>query len=147
MSAQEVGSAVVQVARCWIGTPYLHQASVRGIGADCLGLVRGVWREFGGGEPERAPGYTADWGEMGRDEMLLDAASRHLVRRLDGDERSGDVLLFRMRAGGIAKHLGIAAELGPAPTFIHAYSGHAVVESPLSEPWARRVVARFGWPF
>ena len=56
------------------------------------------------------------------------------------------MLLFRLRTGGIAKHLGIAAETGAAPTFIHAYSGHAVVESPLSEPWARRIVARFGYP-
>ncbi|RMD92718.1 MAG: peptidase, partial [Alphaproteobacteria bacterium] len=30
--------------------------------------------------------------------------------------------------------------------FIHSYSGHGVVENPLSEPWARRVVARFAFP-
>ena len=138
---------VVEAARAWIGTPYLHQASVRGVGADCLGLVRGVWRDLGHTEPERAPGYTADWGETGREELLLDAASRHLVRRRDPQVRPGDVLLFRMRDGGIAKHLGIMAETGASPTFIHAYSGHAVLESPLSDPWARRIVARFGWPF
>ena len=28
----------------WIGTPYRHQASLKGVGCDCLGLVRGVWR-------------------------------------------------------------------------------------------------------
>ncbi|MEM1422329.1 MAG: peptidase P60, partial [Pseudomonadota bacterium] len=28
----------------WIGTPYRHQASLRGVGCDCLGLLRGVWR-------------------------------------------------------------------------------------------------------
>jgi hypothetical protein len=51
-----------------------------------------------------------------------------------------------MREGGIAKHLGIAAETGDAASFIHAYSGHGVVESPLSQPWARRIVARFTFP-
>ncbi|MGB3409057.1 MAG: peptidase, partial [Jannaschia sp.] len=27
-----------------------------------------------------------------------------------------------------------------------AYSGHGVVESPLSAPWRRRIVARFEFP-
>ena len=136
----------VEAARRWIGTPYMHQASVRGVGTDCLGLIRGVWRDLYGGEPERVPAYTADWGEAGSSELLLDAAGRHLIRRSGSMADPGDVLLFRMRDGGTAKHLGIAAEGSTGATFIHAYSGHAVVESPLSGPWARRVVARFGWP-
>ncbi|MFD1511067.1 NlpC/P60 family protein [Lacimonas salitolerans] len=135
--------AVVTAARGWIGTPYLHQASRKGAGADCLGLVRGVWREVWGCEPERVPPYTADWSEPQGDEVLWRAAERHLRRVARDDQRPGDVLLFRMRAGGVAKHLGIAAQVGATPTFIHAYSGHAVVESPLSAPWARRIVARF----
>jgi hypothetical protein len=51
-----------------------------------------------------------------------------------------------MRAGAVAKHLGIAAETGARATFIHAYSGHGVVESALSLPWRRRIVARFAFP-
>jgi NlpC/P60 family putative phage cell wall peptidase len=58
----------------------------------------------------------------------------------------GDVLLFRMRDGCVAKHLGIAASQGAAPTFVHAYTGHGVIESPLSEPWHRKIVARFAFP-
>lgn len=137
---------VVAAARLWLGTPYRHQASCRGAGADCLGLIRGVWRDLYGPEPETAPAYTPDWGETGRQEVLWSAASRHLIPLAPGLPEPGGVLLFRLRTGGIAKHLGIAAETGATPTFIHAYSGHAVVESPLSEPWARRIVARFGYP-
>ena len=140
------GARAVEEARRWIGTPYMHQAAERGVGTDCLGLIRGVWRDLYGHEPERVPGYTADWGEAGTTELLLDAAGRHLERRSGGEAEAGDVLLFRMRDGSVAKHLGIAAGPAEAPTFIHAYSGHAVVESPLSGPWARRIVARFGWP-
>ena len=33
---------IVAAARGWRGTPYRHQASVKHIGTDCLGLVRGV---------------------------------------------------------------------------------------------------------
>jgi cell wall-associated NlpC family hydrolase len=58
----------------------------------------------------------------------------------------GDVLLFRMRPGSIAKHLGIAGQVGTEASFVHAYSGHGVVENPLSDPWLRRIVARFEFP-
>ena len=138
---------VVAAARAWVGTPYRHQASCRGAGADCLGLIRGVWRELHGAEPESVPGYTPDWAEPGRDEALWEAARRHLRQRARNEATEpGDVLLFRMRAGAVAKHLGVAARTGAAPSFIHAYSGHAVCESPLTPPWARRVVARFEFP-
>jgi NlpC/P60 family putative phage cell wall peptidase len=139
-------SRVVEIARSWIGTPYLHQASCRGAGADCLGLVRGVWREFRGAEPVAVPPYSPDWSEARREEALWIAARRHLVPREAGVAEPGDVLLFRMRAGSVAKHLGILTESGTAPRFIHAYSGHGVVENSLSAPWRRRVVAAFAFP-
>lgn len=139
-------TAVVHAARGWLGTPYRHQCSTKGAGTDCLGLLRGVWREVLGPEPETVPNYSRDWSEPQAGEALWQAALRHLVPKAPGDEAPGDVLLFRMRDRGVAKHLGIAAQIGAAPTFIHAYSGHAVVESPLSQPWRRRIVARFAFP-
>lgn len=140
-------SAVVAAARGWIGTPYVHQASCRGAGADCLGLVRGVWREVVGAEPEVPGAYTRDWAEVAGAEALWAAARRRLVPVARGRGwRAGEVLLFRMRSGAVAKHLGILSEGGAAPSFVHAYSGRGVVESPLSAPWARRVVARFDFP-
>lgn len=137
---------IVTAARGWIGTPYRHQASCRGAGTDCLGLLRGVWREVLGHEPERPPAYSMDWSEPSRDEVLWRAAQRHLQPKPVNNAAPGDVLLFRMRDGAVAKHLGIAGRVGAAATFIHAYSGHAVVESPLTPPWARRIVARFSFP-
>ncbi len=141
-----IGERAAVLARGWIGTPYRHQASLCGAGADCLGLLRGVWRAIYGAEPEVVPAYTADWAEPAGDEVLFAAAERLLRRKRLAAAAVGDVLLFRMRAGGIAKHLGIAGRVGAQPTFIHAYSGHSVVESPLSEPWKRRVAARFEFP-
>ncbi|MFX0545525.1 peptidase [Roseovarius sp. S1116L3] len=137
---------IVAAARGWIGTPYLHQAACKGAGTDCLGLLRGVWREVLGGEPETPPAYSMDWSEPARIEALWQAAHRHLHPKHIDDEAPGDVLLFRMRDGAVAKHLGIAGRIGAQASFIHAYSGHAVVESPLSLPWRRRIVARFTFP-
>ena len=130
-------SRIVTTARGWIGTPYLHQASAKGAGCDCLGLIRGVWREVHGTEPMPVPPYTPDWSEPQGEERLWDAARTVLN---PGQGAPGDLLLFRMRPGSVAKHLGI---LSAPDAFIHSMSGHGVVESPLSAPWAARVVARF----
>lgn len=135
-------SPVVRAARGWIGTPYRHQASCRGAGCDCLGLVRGVWREVIGHEPLPVPAYSMDWSEPQGEERLWKAA-RAVLREVARAERPGDVILFRMRAGAVAKHLGIVSG---SDSFIHAYSGRGVVESPLSAPWRRRIVARFEFP-
>lgn len=136
-------SLAVGIARSWIGTPYVHQASCKGAGADCLGLVRGVWRDLLGAEPVDVPPYTPDWSEPAREETLWEAARVLLVERPGRPVAPGQVLLFRMREGGVAKHLGIAS--GPEH-FVHAYSGHGVIESALSKPWRRRVVAVFEFP-
>jgi NlpC/P60 family putative phage cell wall peptidase len=106
------GARMADAARGWIGTPYLHQASCKGAGTDCLGLLRGVWREVLGTEPEVPPAYSMDWSEPARLEALWQAAERHLNPKSLTNEATGDVLLFRMRAGAVAKHLGIAGRIG-----------------------------------
>lgn len=137
---------VLAHARAWLGTPYQHQASCKGAGSDCLGLLRGIWREIHGEEPRLVPAYTPDWAEPTGQEVLLKAACEILCSVARGQEQPGDVLLFRMRPGAVAKHLGILAQTGTVPAFIHAYSGHGVVTSPLSAPWLRKIVAVFRFP-
>ena len=137
---------VVGLARDWLGTPYRHQASCCGVGCDCLGLIRGVWRALYGSEPEPVPAYSMDWSEPQREERLWRAALRHLEVRSGASPGPGDVVLFRMRDGGVAKHVGIISMIHPVPRFIHSYSGTGVVENALSAPWRRKIVARFGFP-
>ena len=138
---------IAAAAERWIGTPYRHQASCRGAGADCLGLVRGVWREVVGREPERPPAYTPDWSEAGREERLLEGARRWLREIPVESAGVGDVLLFRMRAEGVAKHLGVVVGAGPGgPRMVHAYSGRGVVASTVGPSWRRRLAGAFGFP-
>lgn len=136
-------AAIVAAARGWIGTPYRHQASVKGVGTDCLGLVRGVWREVMGVEPETPPAYTADWAESGGAEEMADAARRHMNGIACGEAREGDVVLFRMRANGPAKH---AAILTARDRMVHAWSGRAVVETGLGRWWRSRMACAFSFP-
>ena len=138
---------VVEAARAWLGTPYRHQASLRGEGGDCLGLVRGVWRELVGVEPEAPPPYSPDWAEIGGGEMLLAAARRWLTEIDVAEARPGDVLMFRMIPGAPVKHCAILSDdAGPEPRMIHAYWGRAVVESWMGPWWRRRLAAAFRWP-
>jgi NlpC/P60 family putative phage cell wall peptidase len=135
--------AIVAEARTWIGTRYRHQASVKGVGCDCLGLVRGVWRACVGEEPELPPPYAADWAEARGKEALADAALRHLVPVAVDQFKAGDVLLFRWRAGFVAKHVAIATHDG---TMIHAHDGAAVCEVMLAPWWRRRLAYAFVFP-
>lgn len=141
-----VRDEVLALAQGWLGTPYRHQASCKGAGTDCLGLLRGLWRELYGAEPEVVPAYSADWSEPQGDEALWQASARHLIPSYGPVTELADVVLFRMRDGRVAKHLGVVSEVGETPAFIHAYSGQGVVSSPLSDPWKRRIVARFQFP-
>lgn len=137
---------IVAEARRWIGTPYRHQASLLGAGVDCLGLVRGVWRNLCGPEPVAFLNYTEDWGEASGNEVLLDGLGRHFVSA--GPElQAGQVLVFRMRERAIAKHVGILTEPEQgACSFVHAYSRRSVIEAPLNASWQRRLVATFEFP-
>jgi NlpC/P60 family putative phage cell wall peptidase len=134
---------VVVAARSWLGTPYRHQGSVNGVGCDCLGLVRGVWREVIGPEPEAPPPYSPDWAELTGEETLLCAARRWMAEIPAGAVQAGDVLLFRMAMGAPAKHAAILVAPG---RIIHAYWGRAVVETSLVPWWERRIAAAFTWP-
>jgi NlpC/P60 family putative phage cell wall peptidase len=134
---------IVTAARGWLHTPYLHQASLKGVGCDCLGLVRGVWRECCGAEPEAVPPYVPDWAESGAAETLAQAAARHLHVVPDRQFIAGDVLLFRWKPYLPAKHAGIAT--GPL-SMIHAQDGAAVAEVALSGWWQRRIAFVFRFP-
>jgi NlpC/P60 family putative phage cell wall peptidase len=141
---------VVRAARRWIGTPYHHQASLKGVGTDCIGLVRGVWAELYGDEAETPPGYSRDWAEASGEETLLAAARRHLVEIEARDLRGGDIAVFRYRANVVAKHVGIVAVRCIAeravPTLIHAVEGAPVVEVELGAWWRRRIAGAFRFP-
>ena len=148
-ASSPLAERIVAEARAWAGTPYRHQASLKGVGCDCLGLLRGVWRGVLGPEPEETPPYAASWAESAGagDAPLLAAARRHLLP-LKGPlpayrPRPGDVLLFAFRAHLPAKHCAIAT--GPA-AMIHAHDGAAVTEVALTPWWHRHRAHAFRFP-
>jgi NlpC/P60 family putative phage cell wall peptidase len=136
-------SDIVTEARSWIGTPYRHQASLKSVGCDCLGLVRGVWRATMGAEPERTPPYAPGWAEAAAGEPLAEAAARHLVAIERAAFCPGDVLLFRWRKHLPAKHMAIVTAPG---LMVHAHDGACVAEVALAPWWRRRLAYAFRFP-
>jgi NlpC/P60 family putative phage cell wall peptidase len=150
-------AAIVAEATSWLGTPYQHQASLKGVGCDCLGLLRGVWRAFYGDEPEALTAYTPDWAEAKGTETFAEAARRHLVAIAIEEAGAGDVLLFRWRANLPAKHAAIlvwssrsdlrsSSPLVSPDRFIHAQQGAAVAFGALTPWWRRRIAYAFRFP-
>ena len=134
---------IIAAARSWLRTPYHDQASLRGVGCDCLGLARGVWQDVVGAEPFPIPPYSRDWGEVGTTEVLAEGARRMMTELPVADAGPGALVLFRMRPGAIAKHVGILT----APNrFIHAYERLGVIEEPLTSAWQRRIAFAFLFP-
>lgn len=133
---------VVVAARRWLGTPYRHQASALGAGCDCLGLLRGVWRDLYGAEPLAMPPYRADWRDQTSAHALQDAA-RKFLRAKTGAAAAGDVVLFRINRNLAPKHCGIMLS---ETEFIHAQEGLGVVTANMTDSWARRVAGLFLFP-
>ena len=136
-------TAIITEARSWIGTPYRHQASLKGVGCDCLGLVRGVWRAVIGEEPERAPTYSRDWAEASGAETFAHAARKHLVEIDPAQVQPGDVLLFRYAPRYPAKY---AAIITAPELMVHAHDGAAVAEVAIAPWWRRRIAYAFRFP-
>lgn len=134
---------VVREVRDWKGTPYRHQHSSKGLGTDCLGLLRGVYRALYGEEPEAPPPYSPSWDEAQRAEEMLLAARRNLVDKRHNPWRPGDVLIFRMHHDAVAKHCAIVSS---ETHMVHAYNPVGVREEPITRFWSRRIAGTIMFP-
>lgn len=135
---------VVAEALSWIGTPYRHQASAKGIGCDCLGLVKGVWRVLYGCELAAPQDYAPDWAGGDARDVMLARARRHFEECAADAPLAGRLLIFRWRPHLPARHAGIAVA---EDRFVHAYEGGGqVVRSILVPQWRRRIAAVFAFP-
>ena len=134
---------IVETARSWLGTPYRHQASVRGAGTDCLGLLRGVYAELCGEPSEQPPPYQPDWYDVQRDDLLLRKAFEYLEPVDLAMAGPGDVLVFRMRKDMAAKHCGIMVYEG---RMVHAMLRKDVEEITVTGWYERHIVGAFRFP-
>ena len=140
------GEAIVEAVRGWIGTPFRWEASVKGVGCDCRGLLAGAARDAGLPEGDAIEAKLAGYARR-IDEAQLLAGLDRLFDRVAGDAaQAGDVLGIRLR--GRVQHLAIhAGGDGSEARMIHAYLGDParVCEVPIGGFWGRRIAGVWRW--
>ena len=127
---------IVEAARRWLGTPFLHQGRTQGLGVDCAGLLVGVAHELGLSQFENTSySRSPDGVTM---ERTLNA---ELDRIPFVAVRPGDVLFFSFFRH--AQHLAIVTQANPL-YIIHAHQPNdRVVEHRLDNQWRARVRGSF----
>lgn len=110
--------AIVDETLTWVGTPYHHQARVKGVGVDCAQLIAGVAEGAGIRQNIVIPvNYSPEWHVHNRHEWMLEIMEQMGCKRLPPDQipTPGDIVAFKVgRAHG---HLGI---LVSSTEFVHA---------------------------
>ena len=139
---------VVAEARTWLGTPWQHQAALKGVGCDCTGLVRGVVGAFRELPPEL---LRMSYARTPDGVTLLRLCREHLHEVPATEVQPGDVLAFRYieQPAAHPQHLGIAADyVHGGLSIIHALDQQGVargkvVEHRLDATWRARIVGAF----
>lgn len=135
--------SIAKEAREWIGTRWHHQASLKGVGTDCIGLVVGVAAACGIAEAAsfRATPEYRNYGREPDPKMLLDGCDRWLMRISMWDVRLADILVFRFAKE--PQHFALVSKENPQ-YIIHAYAQvRKVVENRLDDVWSSRVVRAY----
>jgi len=122
---------IINEARGWIDTPFVHQGRTKGQAVDCAGLIIGVAEAIGAiGDFEDLANYPRS-----PDGTMRGVLNKHLDRKLVMDQKSGDVLFFAFAR--IPQHLAILTDCN---TIIHAYeTSGRVVEHIYDDVWRRMV--------
>jgi cell wall-associated NlpC family hydrolase len=109
-------SALTAALESWRGTPFVQGHAKRGVGVDCVHLVREVYRAAGVdvSPAERIPAYHLQAGRLDTHSALLawfrhDADVRQALRPIFADTPPiiGD--LWAVRSARSAHHLGVVA--------------------------------------
>lgn len=109
-------------ARAWIGTPFVPRGDLRGAGADCIGLIRGLNAELTGARVA-APPWRSDWATAGG-EPILGGLAAHVVPVPMTAAGPGDIVTYRVGKTRAA-HVAILTPGG----IIHAWETGGVKET------------------
>jgi NlpC/P60 family putative phage cell wall peptidase len=149
-SPRSTPELIVEAARSWVGTPFMHQQSLKGVGVDCVGVILGVGRELGILEisPEEwAPfaAYTRQPNPARMRKAMRRFLSESLVPACD-IAPVGSIGWFGWRAD-LPMHLAIVGEFEGRRTMIHAFEHMGrCVENTIDDLWRRRVDSWWNFP-
>jgi cell wall-associated NlpC family hydrolase len=122
ITAEQRGQ-VVDAAMAWLGTPYHHQAAVKGAAADCAMFPLAVYKECGLVPPDyHAPAYSSQWHLHRSEELYLVEIEKLAVESSLCDIRPADFVIFKF--GRTFSHGAIVIKW---PLIIHSYIPHGVI--------------------
>lgn len=144
--------AVVAEARTWVGTPFAHQATLKGVACDCGGLARGVSLALGliPADYEAAPDAQRFMGYARQPDgfSLREACETFMTPIEPAAMQPGDAILVAWSAG--PQHVGILAPYRHGGlAIIHATITHGVIETRLlfgTTPAAMKFVSAYRLP-
>ena len=129
---------IVAEARTWLGTPFMHQARLKGVGVDCAGVPVGIARELGLPYAD-VQGYAR---VPSRGQFRNTMASCLDVIPL-AEVQPGDLMSFAFI--GEEQHVAVVSQINPI-RLIHAWERiGCCVENDFDAVWQRRL--RGCWRF
>ena len=118
----EERQAVTTAAMRWLGTPFHHEAMVKGAGVDCGMFLIAVYREVGLIPEFTVEHYSSQW-HLHRDrEWYLELLSQYGREIPEEEKRFGDAVIWKF--GRVFSH---AAIILLWPLVIHAVNGQGVI--------------------
>ena len=141
---------IAAAARAWIGTPWHHQQTLKGIGCDCAGLVRGVVIELGLMPPDLSAWPKAEafigYGRRPDGRSMRLACETYMQPIERSALQIGDVVLNGWRLEP-PQHLGIIVEQRYGDwVLVHASPGGVIEERVIYERRYWRYVQGYRLP-
>lgn len=130
---------IISEAKSWVGTPYHHQARIKGVGVDCANLIAGIFEECGF-IPINLEPYSLQWHLHNKEEKMINILLSYGCLKVDTNDPSpGQIITFQM--GKVSGHIGIMVD---NERFIHAdIYANKVVEVTFGGVWKRRLSGVF----
>jgi hypothetical protein len=132
------GQDIINAAREYLQTPYLHQGRAKGVGIDCIGLPICVCWDLG-----LSDFNDQNYGEHPSGNLLIDRIATQCT--LIDMPVLGCLMVFRIEK--LPQHCGIFSHKDGRDTLIHAYQGiDRVKEHTYTDWWSDRLVQAYALP-
>jgi len=129
---------IIEEARTYLGTPFVHQGRLKGIGIDCIGLIVNVGKSL-----DLLHNDNTTYGRYPDGVTLMAELRKYFIEKSIEKVQSGDVAVYWLKNPDIPTHVGIVTDYG----LIHTYADIGkVVEHKLTKAWSKRLYAAFTYP-
>lgn len=129
---------LVTEAETWIGTRWVHQGRIKGLGVDCVNFISEVAKASGIDTLEIPDNYRPH--EDGT--VMLQLLGEHMTLVSTEEMQPGDVLALcdeALQNPDVPRHLAFVQEVTPKTAFIIHASQHGVRRHRIDSMWRRRI--------